>query len=1024
MIHAKRYFAALTVVLTLLGAYALAVVPWLEPPPIARKPGGDQSAAPAPSPETQTDLARLFPPGSWELDNPKIVETDACTLLVKDYQPTPDGRLELMPCTLIFYAEGGAGQPRRPIVLQSPQGAMIQFDKAIDIQRAEVGRLIGGRLPGEITIRSPETSPGAGDELHLTTRNIQIDRQRVFTPHEVVFNFGASHGRGRDLTIALLPKDPEDPSSGIGGVRSLTLAKIEHLHLEMKGQGLLPAMPGAGKASQSDAPLEVTCQGPFVFDVTNSTALFDDGVEVLRINPSGLPDKLTCRQLLLVLADSEKSPTDSGKTEAEAATSVSSKDSLANRLERMVAKGNPVTLEAPSQATRIVAGEIEYVVPKRRLVLKPASANSSVSLVQQDNEFVARELEYEMAEPGRLGRMWAAGTGRLKFAQGVGPARQFITANWDKDLRIQPDGETHVISVVENASLGSEMLGQFAAREVHLWVREVERRGAGVSPAERNQKTEDKEGKRQFTILPDRLLALGSVKLDSPRLNVRTTRLESWFVHLPAIPQEPKPKPLPPIGPVDPAAHSHTDEPMPAKRLPSLQHFDLAGDLIQMQIVRAGEEMNLENLTIRGHVSLDEPRTPEPGQQPIHMAGDLLELRGGVSGPGKIDIIGQPAEVGGRGMSLAGNAIHLVRDENRLWIEGPGEAKVPAVEIRNQGAGIRSQEVTTKVPGSAFRAQKPSAAGTLTMPTGPINIVWQEGLTFDGQTAEITGDVQARTKTQVATCKKLEATLSTPINFADMENATADLGKLKLDGGVHVVSRSVDERGEQQSYDQLQVRDLVIDRAAGSLYAAGPGWLSSTRVGKGLPGPAETSLPATTPADPNTPPKLNYIFVSFEGEIVGDLAKREIQVQRLVRTTFAPVNDWDTRVEVNRLEDLGEKGVLMTSERLTVTEMAPAGQPAWIEASASGNTVVEGKNFTVHAPRITYTSDKEVLSLEGDGRADAELWYRTVPGQPSSYGAASKWRYWLRTGLFDVEGARPFEFQLNGIDKIRLPGRR
>jgi hypothetical protein len=38
--------------------------------------------------------------------------------------------------------------------------------------------------------------------------------------------------------------------------------------------------------------------------------------------------------------------------------------------------------------------------------------------------------------------------------------------------------------------------------------------------------------------------------------------------------------------------------------------------------------------------------------------------------------------------------------------------------------------------------------------------------------------------------------------------------------------------------------------------------------------------------------------------------------------------------------------------------------------------------------------------------------------------AARKWRYWLQTGMFDVEDAKPFEFQLNGIDKIRLPGRR
>jgi hypothetical protein len=109
---------------------------------------------------------------------------------------------------------------------------------------------------------------------------------------------------------------------------------------------------------------------------------------------------------------------------------------------------------------------------------------------------------------------------------------------------------------------------------------------------------------------------------------------------------------------------------------------------------------------------------------------------------------------------------------------------------------------------------------------------------------------------------------------------------------------------------------------------------------------------------------------------------------------------------------------------LTALEMTPPGQPPWFEASASGGVIVDGKAFKVSAPRIAYTGDKEVLTLEGDGRADAELWYRTTPGQPSSYGAARKWRYWLRTGMFDVEDAKPFEFQLNGIDKIRLPGRR
>jgi hypothetical protein len=274
----------------------------------------------------------------------------------------------------------------------------------------------------------------------------------------------------------------------------------------------------------------------------------------------------------------------------------------------------------------------------------------------------------------------------------------------------------------------------------------------------------------------------------------------------------------------------------------------------------------------------------------------------------------------------------------------------------------------------------------------------------------------------------LAVSLSRRIDFAEPGSGDeVDLARLAMDGGVFLVSRSLDEHGEQQSFEQLNVKDLVIDRTAATLHANGPGWANSTRLASaalpgGLGGQPTPMPPA--PRDSAKPPELINVHCTFERAIVGNLAKREIEFQGQVRTTVMPVLDWDQEVRIERLEDLGEKGVLMTSQRLNVVEMTPAGQKGWIEVSASGGVIVDGKVFKVSAPRIAYSSDKEVLMLEGDGRADAELWYRTAPGQPSSYGAARKWRYWLRTGMFDVEDARPFEFQLNGIDKIRLPGRR
>jgi hypothetical protein len=123
------------------------------------------------------------------------------------------------------------------------------------------------------------------------------------------------------------------------------------------------------------------------------------------------------------------------------------------------------------------------------------------------------------------------------------------------------------------------------------------------------------------------------------------------------------------------------------------------------------------------------------------------------------------------------------------------------------------------------------------------------------------------------------------------------------------------------------------------------------------------------------------------------------------------------------LSDLGERGVLITSQELTVVEMQIPGQPRWIETSATGNVVVEGQVFTVHAPLVAYSTDKEVLTLEGDGRADAELWYRDAPGQNSSYASARKWRYFLRTGMFDVEDAKQFNIQ-DFRGRIRVPGGR
>ncbi|MCU0876520.1 MAG: hypothetical protein MUF06_01840 [Pirellulaceae bacterium] len=1071
MIHLKRYFAALTVMLTLMAAYALGIAPWLEPEPAVRRRGesATNSVTELIGP-TSIDLAALFTAGSWELDNPKIVETETCILLVKDYRPTSDGKLELTPCTLIFFARPeGENGPRRPIIMQAPQGAVLQFDRPLDIAQAQFGRLEGGLLPGPITIRSPESTPGQGDDLHLTTRNIQIDRDRVFTPHEVEFRYGESHGRGSDLTIHLLPKDPEDPRSGVGGLKSLILARLDRLHLVVPGKVGLPGLPVeasadnrrttelAADASTTTTQLEVLCQGPVSFDMARERLLLDDGVEIERLLPGAPPDRLSCRQLQLVFREEETARGSKDNAAAQvsapgepmpsATSAAATSDPLAGRLKKLIAIGNPARLEAPSSATVVTAATMTLRVDRQQIYLDPSDEIPTVSLRQGASHFTAHRLDYELAPAGRLGKLLAIGPGELSFIQATGRELQTISARWRDELSIRPQDDDHRLSLTGEASVGVDPLGTFAAEQLHFWLREVEvPRDPTPEPDSRAAEATAERASppaRKYTLLPARLLAtaepvtgsparpivppagapLRLVTLNSPRLSVETRRLEVWFQNQPAVVA------LPAVAERLPPTSLPREKPL---KEPSLSKFSLVGDLIQMQVIRRGDEAELEDLIIRGGVSIDEVETDDPGQPPVRLRGDSLELRGGVTGSGTINIVGQPAEVGGRGMWLAGGTIHVVRKDNQLWIDGPGEAKFPAsagladgalgpLARRNAPAARVAEPLVT--PGD-LPAEK-------VKPPEDVHVVWRDRFHFDGQTALLEGDVQARTATQLASGKSLEVNLSERINLAETASpADAALARLKFDGGVTIENRTLDEHGEQIAFDTLAVHDLVIDAAAGTLTAAGPGSLVSRRLASAaLPGvssplPTPIPMPTSPPGDPNAPPKLNFIHIEFQGGIVGNIAQRQIEFQNQVRTIFAPIEAWDQSVAASRLEDLGEKGVLLTSDRLTVLEMAPAGQTPWIEAFASGGAVVEGKEFTVQAPRIAFTSDKELLTIEGDGFKEAELWHRRAPGEPSSYAAARKWSYWLRSGTLSVEGSKEFNIQQLPAGLLRLPGGR
>jgi len=1032
MVHLRRYILALCVLLGLFCAYAVAVAPWIAPPKIARVVG-KAAAAPPLAMVLRDDLAALFPQDAWERKSPKIVETEQCTLLIQDYLTTPEGRLELNPCTLVFQSrdeagEGEGGQRRgRPVVLQAPK-AELTFEKPFDVARGEFGRVEKGTLSGEIRIFSPPTKADGTDAFELVTRAVWLDRESIRTANDVEFRYGASSGRGRDLEIALVQPAPDQPrpKGKLRGVQSVTLKQLDYLRVAMAGGGLLPG--GGAKAEQAEkttkdvksaAPLEIRCRGNFMFDVARQVARFQDGVTVTQAVEGALPDALTCRDLLLDMGRDEK---------AAKAPAASAEDPLAGRLQRVIAMGEPAVLESPSRAVRAEAAQMEYSLAERSVHLKSDAARGvpRVSLAQLEQHFVAPELHYEMPTSGRLGKLNAAGPGELRMADG-GAERGVVTARWGRSLEMRPQERNHVISLREAASVDMQAMGRFEGSELHLWVRETAAPAAAIEKGAAEQAATSQ--KPSQAILPDRMLAIGKVRMVSPGLDVDTGRLEAWFRHLP-VEEQPARQPRGIDHPIrEPVARvSYAEDAGPSAtihgaraRAERAQKFQVTGDVVRTQLFVRGSKFDVEDLSIRGRAQIDEVHTPQPQLEPLRVRGDFLEVRSGTRPEATVEISGFPAEVAGRGMALAGSKIEMQRSSNEVRIDGPGEARLPAGGMA--GGGL------VPLPGAGGA---PAVTGTAALEnpakqaSQTAHIIWQQGMVFDGLVARFMGEVQVRTAAQTAHMPMLEATLTRRLDFGTpLAAATAGpmptpvgLARVLLDGGekgVYIESRGVDELGQLVSRDQMSVRGAVLDQVSGGLRAQGPGWVSTVRRGASA-GAAIGGGAAVAASAPQNADALTSIHVAFEREMVGDLNQRWIEFRQEVRTTYSPAEDFGDVIAAEALAPLGERMVLMRSQTLRITDTSFA-QARSFALAAEGGAKVEGRNMFVDAPRLKYASDKEALTIEGEGRVLARIDY-FQGGRPVTTQAQRIW-YNLRSGELKLDGAN-IQFPLGG--ELKFPG--
>jgi lipopolysaccharide export system protein LptA len=572
MSRLKRIAGGFAVMLIAYWLYALTVVPLIEP---SLSPAGGGNAASGPMPKT-VDLAAIqveqlkqlgvFQPDAWELKNPKILESNTAKLLFQEYENTPDGRVLIKPCTIVFADDGP------PVVLEAPAGAVLEFDKPLDLKQMKAVHLSGGRLVGPVVLRSNWKQPGEQDDLFISTRDVRLTESEISTPHEVDFRWGPHFGRGRHMLIKLIgARDAERGAAGtrVSGVESFELREVSRLHLEADQSAMRRASPMTGAPPPSTTavpvPVEITCRGPFRFDVPRRAASFNDHATVSMTNPDGTIDQLTAETLTMYFV-----PRKTEQSTASAAT-------LDLTPERLEARGAPVQLASPGRKVLAHGQRIEYNLMTETITL---DGGREVFLKQGANEIHAPSLRYQAAPHGRLGQAAAQGPGWFRGQLGA-DASQSIEASWNGQLRLYPQQQRHVIAFDGGATLGFPAVGKLLAKEIFFWLNETA--------------TPDGGGGR---LQPEWMLARGEARLDSPNLVGKVEQMEIKFDAAPAS------APLGGAAMSEPAAARGGVAPgaQPAAQIPQTEtaRFEVLGRSLRANVLFGAARPTLARLQLLG----------------------------------------------------------------------------------------------------------------------------------------------------------------------------------------------------------------------------------------------------------------------------------------------------------------------------------------------------------------------------------------------------------------------------------------
>ncbi len=990
--HSAIAFAITVVVYQ---AYVLLAAPFIEPPAALQVSGtGDQHETPQATHKYRELLAAYFPPGHWTLTQPPITAENGQAMIVLDeFNPRDDGQVRVKKCAILFFPQGrvrGEPPPSDAVVLEAPHGAILQMDKSLNRGMASFGKLQWGKLTGQITIRSNMREPGPHDDMLLTTSNVEIQEDLIFTMDRVDMRLGAHRGSGRQLEIRLDTTGRSRSNvqgTNLGSIRSLEIFKEVQAELSPGQVNLGPSIQPAGEATNAP-PVQITCAGRFRFDFSSQIASFDEQVQLRQVHPQGQLDELRCKRLAAYFtrADNSEKKLSAGMT--------------VGMIEATGDSTSPVVLNAQSQQATAHCERMRIELGLQQVTF---DRGPEVTLTFQGKEIHAKLVQYQAPPKDsgqRVGELLAAGSGWLRAYTSKGTSDKKgdepFEVRWSESMRLRRINGQSVLSLNGRPRLDMVGMGQLWADHLDLYLRERAADGSedDLLPSD---------------IVPERLVAGGQVAIDSAQLHGKVKQLEVRFDYAPSdlvlnSPESNNPR----TGRSRPGQRGLSSGRGGAGK----RAYDIVGETLEMLVTVRHNKPEVTSIDVDGQVVFNESSEANSAGQngakaPLRVVADHLRIENADSPEAKLALSGRPATITADGMVIRTENLQINRGTSRAWVDAPGEIEM-----------LVDRDLSGKL---------------LAQPQ-PITIRWQRSMELDQDRITFSGNVQVQTTEVKLDTQQMVVRLTAPVQFdGAARQRRIEIAQLECHGGANVIFSQRDALG-LASVQTIQLEEsFFANLQNGKIRGEGPGRMESVHLSTATNSIGNfanngrqrgSGRLASAGREQQLAQRLRFLGIRFNRGIDGNMQSRQIRVLGDVDAVYGPVDAWEQRLALTKRGMPGPETIWISCQSLGVAESPLArlnphrrrSQQSGIgplELLAEGNVTnevtIEGPmgergNFTTRSLRAKYDQSKKTFILEGTNQHPASITMQEYRGgsTPSTY--ARKITYYQETGNVDVDG--------------------